>query len=110
MTLIVQSALTGGFTVIFSYAFQHREDLFKGSLGGEQGLVWILVLSVGLSGLQNLLIGPVNLQIVVLSFFILYIADRFGAGSGAGAGAILGFLLQWNFNLDSLEMLVFTDC
>lgn len=98
----VRSALAAGFTVIFLYAFGHKDSLLKGDFSGEQGMAWILVLSVGLSGLQGLVIGQINLQIVVLSFCILFIADRFGAGTGAGAGAILGFLLRWNLGIDNL--------
>lgn len=100
--LAVQSVLAAGFSVIFLYAFSHRDSLLKGSFGSEQGMAWILILSVCLSGLQGLTIGEINLQIVVLGFSILFIAERFGAGSGAGAGAILGFLLKWNFGIDNL--------
>ncbi|NLM21849.1 MAG: SpoIIE family protein phosphatase [Peptococcaceae bacterium] len=100
--LIVQGALTAGFTVIFAYALAHKENIMKGSLGGEQALVWIVLLAVSLSGLHNIEIGSVNLQIVTLSFFILFIVDRFGAGAGAGSGAILGFLLQWDFSIANL--------
>ncbi len=102
ISLIVQGALAAGFVVIFLYAFSHKDCLMKGSFNPEQAMVWILILSVCLSGLQNITIGEINLQLAVLSFFILYIADRFGAGSGAGAGAILGFLLQWNFGIGNL--------
>lgn len=97
-----QGALAAGFSVIFLYAFHYRECLFKGSFRGEQAMVWILTLAVCLSGLQGLQIGPLNIQIVVLSFAILFIADRLGAGSGAGAGAILGFLLKWSFGIENL--------
>ncbi len=98
----VQSALAAGFSVIFLYASVHKASLLKGDFSGEQGMAWILILSVCLSGLQGLEIGQINLQIVVLGFFILFIADRFGAGTGAGAGAILGFLLRWKFGIDNL--------
>jgi len=97
-----QGILAAGFSVIFLYAFLHKDSILKGDFSGEQGMVWILILSVCLSGLQGLMIGQINVQIVVLSFFILYIADRLGAGAGAGAGAILGFLLKWNFGVENL--------
>ncbi|NLO98321.1 MAG: serine/threonine protein phosphatase, partial [Peptococcaceae bacterium] len=100
--LAVKGALTAGFTIIFAYALAHKDSLIKGNVGGEQALVWILLLAVSLSGLQNVAIGPINLQIAILSFFILFIADRFGAGAAAGAGAILGFLLQWDFSMANL--------
>lgn len=100
--LISQSALAAGFSVIFYHAFLHRESLMKGSFSSDQGLVWILILAICLSGLQGMIIGKINFQIVVLCFFILFIADRFGAGASAGAGAILGFLLKWNLGIDNL--------
>ncbi|NLP43043.1 MAG: SpoIIE family protein phosphatase [Peptococcaceae bacterium] len=100
--VVAQSALAGGFAVIFWCAYLQRECLLKGSFNSEQAMAWFLVLAVCLSGLEGLTIGGVNLQILVLGFFILYIADRFGAGAAAGAGAILGFLLKWNFGVDSL--------
>lgn len=100
--LAAQSALASGFSVIFLYAFLHKDSLMKGTFSSEQGMVWIALLAVGLSGLQGLTIGQINVQIVVLGFFILFIADRFGAGSSAGAGAILGFLLKWNFGIGNL--------
>ncbi|MGI6450631.1 MAG: SpoIIE family protein phosphatase [Desulfitobacteriia bacterium] len=100
--LLAQSTLAAGFAVIFLHAFLHKESLLKGSFSNEQGMVWLLILAVCLSGLQGLVLGGVNLQIVVLGFFILFIADRFGAGAGAGAGAILGFLLKWNFGIENL--------
>ncbi len=99
---IAQGVLAAGFSVIFFYAFMHRDSIMKGNFSGEQGMVWILMLAVCLSGLQGLVIGEINLQIVIISFFILYISDRFGAGSAAGAGAILGFLLKWNFGIENL--------
>lgn len=104
-TIILQTAqgvLAAGFSVIFLYAFLHKDSILKGDFSGEKGMVWILILSVCLSGLQGLVIGEINLQIVVLSFFLLYIADRFGAGAGAGTGAILGFLLKWSFGVENL--------
>lgn len=100
--LAAQSLLAAGFSVIFLNAFHHTESLFKGDFSPEQGMVWILTLAVCLSGLQGLQLGPINLQIVVLGFSILYVADRFGAGSSAGAGAILGFLLKWSFGIENL--------
>ncbi|RNC28697.1 MAG: Stage II sporulation protein E [Candidatus Dichloromethanomonas elyunquensis] len=99
---IARGILAAGFSVIFLYGFLNKDSLLKGNFSGEQGMVWILILSVSLSGLQGLTVGTINFQLVVLSFFILYVADRFGAGSGAGTGAILGFLLQWKFGIGNL--------
>ncbi|KUO60526.1 MAG: serine/threonine protein phosphatase [Gracilibacter sp. BRH_c7a] len=100
--LVAQGALVAGFSIIFYYALQHKDSLMKGSFNGEQGLAWILTLTVLLSGLQGLNIGQINFQVVVLGFFVLYIAHRFGAGTAAGAGAIFGFLLRWKFGIDNL--------
>jgi len=100
--LTVQSLLTAGFVIVFHFALEHKYCLVKGSFNSEQGLVWILILSVLLCGLKGFNLGVINCQIVVLGFFILYIADRYGAGLGAGAGAILGFLLRWNFGIENL--------
>lgn len=102
MSQFVQGVLAAGFAIIFLYGLLHKESIMKGTFSGEQGMVWILILSVSLSGLQGLSLGLINLQVVILSFFILYIVDRYGAGAGAGAGAILGFLLQWNFGISNL--------
>ncbi|UWG97736.1 SpoIIE family protein phosphatase [Dehalobacter sp. DCM] len=100
--LAARSALAAGFSIIFYFAFQYSECLWKGNFSSEQGLVWILVLAICLSGLQGLVIGKIDLQIVFLSFFLLYIAYNHGAGSAAGAGAILGFLLKWDIGADNL--------
>lgn len=100
--LLARSTLAAGFVIIFYFAFQYKECLWKGNFSSEQGLVWILVLAVCLSGLQGLVVGKINLQIAFLSFFLLFIANNFGAGPAAGAGAILGFLLKWNFGVDNL--------
>jgi len=102
ISLVVQGALAAGFTAIFFQAFTNKASLMSGNFSGEHGIVWILTISICLSGLQNLNIGPISLQIVALDFIILYIASKFGAGHGAGAGAILGFLLQWNFGMENL--------
>ncbi|HHV63736.1 MAG TPA: SpoIIE family protein phosphatase [Peptococcaceae bacterium] len=100
--LLAQSTLAAGFSVIFFHAFLQKENLLKGSFTSEQGMIWLLILAVCLSGLQGLTFGKINCQIAVLGFFILFISDRFGAGAGAGAGAILGFLLKWDFGLGNL--------
>jgi len=102
LSLLVLGVLTAGFSLIFFYAFSSRDSLMKGDFSGEQGIAWTLLLCVALSGLQDVVIGVVNIQIVVLCFFLLYIADRYGSGAGAGAGAIMGFLLQWDFGMGNL--------
>jgi len=100
--VLAQSVMAGGFSLIFRYAYLQRQCLLKGTFNSEQAMAWVLVLAVCLSGLEGVTVGRLNFQILVLGFFILYIADRFGAGAAAGAGAILGFLLDWNFGVDSL--------
>lgn len=102
MFAAAQSILAAGFSVILLYALRHKDNLMKGSFSGEQGMAWLIILSVVLSGLQGVIIKEINLQTVLLGFFILFTADRFGAGSGAGAGAILGFLLRWSFGTENL--------
>jgi stage II sporulation protein E len=102
LLVMVQSIVAAGFSIIFFFAFLHKGSLMKGSFKGEQGMVWILVLAVCLSGLQGLTFGKINLQITFMGFFLLFVAYKYGAGSAAGVGAILGFLLKWNLGIDNL--------
>lgn len=96
------SIMNGGFAIVFWYALRHQEALLKGSFTREQGMAWLVILTGVVSGLHGLEIGPVNLAVVVLSFFILFVAERFGAGSAAGVGAMLGFLPQLEVNVQNL--------
>ncbi len=100
--LLAQCLLAAGFSVIFNYAFARKDSILKGNFSGEQGMAWMLIIAVTLNGLQGLHLGQINFQIVLLGFAILYIADKYGAGSAAGAGAILGFLLRWSFGVENL--------
>lgn len=100
--LVARSTLAAGFSIIFYFAFLYKECLWNGNFSSEQGMVYVLILAVCLSGLQGLVLGKIDLQLTFLSFFLLFIAYNYGAGSAAGAGAILGFLLKWNFGVDNL--------
>lgn len=96
------SILNGGFAIIFWYALRHQEALWRGSFTREQGIAWLVILIGVLSGLQGVKLGQINFSVVVLSFFILFVAERFGAGTAAGVGAMLGFLPQLEVNVQNL--------
>ncbi|MFA6808257.1 MAG: SpoIIE family protein phosphatase [Eubacteriales bacterium] len=100
--IAVQSVVAVAFTIIINYAMHCRENVYKGVFKGDQAFVWLLILAVLLSGLQGIYFAQVNLQLVVLCFFVLYISNKYGAGSGAGAGAVLGFLLWENIGVENL--------
>jgi stage II sporulation protein E len=99
---VLLSILNGGFAVIFWYALRHQEALWRGSFSREQGMAWLIILVGVLSGLQGVELGQINFSVVVLSFFILFVAERFGAGSAAGVGAMLGFLPHLEVNVQNL--------
>lgn len=86
------SVLSGGIAVVFWFALTHQEAVWRGEFKGEQGVAWLLILIGALSGLNGLQIAEFNFPVVVLSFFILFVAERYGAGTAAGVGAVLGFL------------------
>jgi stage II sporulation protein E len=94
--------LTGGFAVIFRFALLHQDALWRGEFTQEQGIAWLLLLIGFLSGIQGVHLLEINFPVVVLSFFILLISERFGAGTAAGVGALLGFLPQLTFNVQNL--------
>ncbi|HWQ73053.1 MAG TPA: SpoIIE family protein phosphatase [Desulfitobacteriaceae bacterium] len=94
--------LTGGFALIFQFALLHQDALWRGEFTQEQGIAWLLLLIGFLSGIQGLQLMEINFPVVVLSFFILLISERFGAGTAAGVGALLGFLPQLTFNVQNL--------
>jgi stage II sporulation protein E len=99
---VLLSILNGGLAIIFWYALRHQEALWKGNFTQEQGIAWLIILIGVLSGLQGIEIGQIHLEIVVLSFFVLFIAERFGAGTAAGVGALLGFLPELDLNVQNL--------
>lgn len=86
------SILSGGIAVVFWFALTHQEAVWRGEFRGEQGVAWLLILIGVLSGLQGLQVAEFDFPVVVLSFFILFVAERYGAGTAAGVGAVLGFL------------------
>lgn len=102
MKAVLLSILNGGLAVVFWYALRHQEVLWRGDFSKEQGIAWLIILIGVLSGLQGIEIGQINLAVVVLSFFILFVAERFGAGNAAGVGAMLGFLPQLEVNIQNL--------
>ncbi|MHB8126027.1 MAG: SpoIIE family protein phosphatase [Desulfitobacteriaceae bacterium] len=94
--------LAGGFAVIFWFALLHQGALWRGEFTQEQGVAWLLILIGVLSGIQGVHLAKINFPVVVLSFFILLVSERFGAGTAAGVGALLGFLPQLTFNVQNL--------
>ncbi|MEL1134814.1 SpoIIE family protein phosphatase [Desulfitobacterium sp. THU1] len=90
--------LNGGLAVVFWYAWRYQDAIWRGSFTREQGMAWLFVLIGVISGLQGITFKGVNFSVVLLSFFILFVAQRFGAGTAAGVGALLGFLPQLEFN------------
>lgn len=98
----VLSILNGGLAVVFWFALRYQDAIWRGSFTREQGIAWLVILIGVLSGLQGVVFKEINFSVVVLSFFILFIAQRFGAGTAAGVGAMLGFLPQLEFNSQNL--------
>lgn len=96
------SLLTAGTTIVFWFALSHQEAVWRGDFPGEQGIAWLLILIGVVSGLQGLQVAGLNFPVILISFFILFVADRFGAGSAAGVGALLGFLPQISFDVQNL--------
>ncbi|MDD2234338.1 MAG: SpoIIE family protein phosphatase [Desulfitobacteriaceae bacterium] len=94
--------LTGGFAVIFRFALLHQDALWRGEFTQEQGIAWLLLLIGFLSGIQGVQLLEMNFPVIVISFFILLISERFGAGTAAGVGALLGFIPQLTFNVQNL--------
>lgn len=90
----LHSVLAGGFAIIFWYAMCHQEAIWRGEFQREQGIAWLFILIGVISGLQGVQVMGINLSVVLLSFFILFVSERYGAGTSAGVGAILGFMPQ----------------
>jgi len=88
----LHSILAGGFAIIFWYAMCHQEAIWRGEFQREQGIAWLFILIGVISGLQGVEIMGINFSVVLLSFFILFVSERYGAGTSAGVGAILGFM------------------
>ncbi len=98
----LQSILAGGFGIIIWFALAHKEAIWRGEFQREQGIAWLLILIGIISGLQGVQVREINVSIVLLSFFTLFVSERYGAGTSAGVGAILGFLPQLSINSENL--------
>ncbi len=98
----LNSLLAAGTAVTFAFALAHQEAVWRGEFTGEQGMAWLLVLIGVVSGLYGIQIANLNLTVTLISFFIVFAAERFGAGSAAGVGLILGFLPQLTFDIQNL--------
>ncbi len=94
--------LAAGFAVIYWFALLHQGAIWRGEFTQEQGIAWLLILIGVLSGIQGVHLAEFNFPVVILSFFILLVSERFGAGTAAGVGALLGFLPQLTFNIQNL--------
>ncbi|MDR3600129.1 MAG: SpoIIE family protein phosphatase [Desulfosporosinus sp.] len=101
-TVGLHSVLSGGFALIFWFAMGHQEAIWRGEFQREQGIAWLLILIGVLSGLQGVQVMGVNFSVVLLSFFTLFVSERYGAGTAAGVGALLGFMPQLTMNTQNL--------
>lgn len=102
MKSILLSLFSGALAVVFWFALRNQEALWRGEFTREQGTAWLVLLVGAISGLQGVKIGEINLVVTVLSFFILFVAERFGAGPAAGVGVMLGFLPHLQLNDQNL--------
>lgn len=98
----LQSILTGGFALIFWFALSHKEAIWRGEFQREQGIAWLFILIGVISGFQGVQLLGINFPVVLLSFFTLFVSERYGAGTAAGVGALLGFLPQLTLNTQNL--------
>ncbi|GAB6156180.1 SpoIIE family protein phosphatase [Desulfosporosinus burensis] len=96
------SVLSGGFAIIFWFALSHQEAIWSGEFQREQGIAWLFILIGLISGLQGVQFMEINISVVLLSFFVLFISERYGAGTSAGVGALLGFLPQLSLSSQTL--------
>lgn len=102
LNLVLEGVLTGGLAVVFAYALEHRDVLWSGDFSREQGIAWLILLTGVLSGLQGIYLADINFSVIVLTFFILFVANRLGAGAAAGVGVVLGFLPQLTLDIQNL--------
>ena len=102
LTVGLHSVLAGGFAIIFWFAMCHQEAIWRGEFQREQGIAWLFILIGVISGLQGVQVMGVNFSVVLLSFFTLFVSERYGAGTSAGVGAILGFMPQLTLNSQNL--------
>lgn len=101
-TLGLQGVLAGGAAMIFWFALNHKEAIWSGEFQREPGIAWLFILIGLISGLQGVLVMEINISVVLLSFFILFVSERYGAGTSAGVGALLGFLPQLSLSSQNL--------
>lgn len=102
MKSLLLSLLAGALAVVFWFAFRNQEALWRGEFSREQATAWLVLLVGALSGLQGVQIGNINFVVAVLTFFILFVAERFGAGPAAGVGVMLGFMPHLELNAQYL--------
>lgn len=100
--MLVQGVLTGGLAIIFWFALIHQDAVWRGEFVREQGIAWLMLLIGVLSGLDGIFVAELSLSVVVLSFFVLLVSERYGAGSAAGVGVLLGFLPQLEIDAQNL--------
>lgn len=102
LIVVLQGVLSGGCALIFWFALCHQEAIWRGEFQREQGIAWLFILIGVISGLQGVEVKGVSFSIVLLSFFTLFVSERYGAGTAAGVGALLGFMPQLSVNAQNL--------
>ena len=102
LTVGLHSILAGSGAIIFWFALNHQEAIWKGEFQREQGIAWLFILIGVISGLEGVQVMGINFPVVLLSFFTLFVSERYGAGTAAGVGAILGFMPQLTINAQNL--------
>lgn len=101
-TVGLHSVLAGGGAIIFWFALNHQDAVWKGEFQREQGIAWLFILLGVISGLEGIQVMEINFSVVILSFFTLFVSERYGAGTAAGVGALLGFMPQLTINSQDL--------
>lgn len=102
LTVGFHSILAGSGAIIFWFALNHQEAIWRGEFQREQGIAWLFILIGVISGLEGVQVMGINFSVVLLSFFTLFVSERYGAGTAAGVGAILGFMPQLTINAQNL--------
>jgi len=102
LTVALQGVLSGGCAIIFWFALCHQEAIWRAEFQREQGIAWLFILIGVISGLQGVQVMEINFAVVLLSFFTLFVSERYGAGTAAGVGALLGFMPQLAINSQNL--------
>lgn len=102
LTMGLQGVLSGGCAIIFWFALCHQEAIWRAEFQREQGIAWLFILIGVISGLQGVQVMEINFAVVLLSFFTLFVSERYGAGTAAGVGALLGFMPQLAIDTQNL--------